>query len=353
MASYARTPEVPGGQSPKAKKLADFIATGFKFSNKGRRNLQNRDLPAEGSFLVNQISTATMVPLISLEDHFTGAVVLDRPSANKIPNFMFPQSVVDNLADIGANRISDMDKGNMSIMVISHIPAVEPPEICRKVNDQLFKAVQESKGRYRGFGFVPMGEPSEIPAELERCVKQLGFVGALIPNHADGRYYDDEDYWPMFEKAQELDVPIYIHPTPAADFKRFEGNYDKTIQTLLAGPAFAWHADIAENVIRMYGSGLFDRYPRVKIVIGHMGETIPFMLERIDRFMTRRWKGSRDRSFLTVWNEQFWVTTSGFWSLDPFACLIRTCKPDRVMYSKYCNSRRHGFSLLIMLTNRS
>ena len=271
--------------------------------------------------------------LVSLEDHFIGEVIRGRPSATAIPNHLFPERVVENCYDIGEHRIVDMDNGDVALQVVSHIPAVEPLELCRKVNNQLFEAVKTSKGRLRGFAFLPMGEPSAIPDELERCVKQLGFLGALIPNHAHGRYFDDGDYWPMFERAQELDVPIYIHPTPAADFKRFQGNYPKDIVTLLAGPALAWHTDIAENVIRMYGSGLFDHCPRVKIIIGHMGETIPFMLERIDRFLTRRWKGSKERSFLQVWNENFWITLSGMWSLGPFACLVRTVAMDRILYS--------------------
>lgn len=108
--------------------------------------------------------------------------------------------------------------------------------------------------------------------------------------------------------------------------------------TLLAGPALGWHNDIAENVIRMYASGLFDRVPRVKVIIGHMGEIIPFMLERIDRFINRRWKGSSKtlkRTFLEVWNENFWITTSGMWSLGPFACLVRMAAVDRILYSTF------------------
>lgn len=159
--------------------------------------------------------------LISLEDHFIGTVIKGRPSAANIPNHLFPQYVVDNLYDIGEHRIADMNKGDIKIQIVSHIPAVEPLDLCQKVNDQLREAVNKSKGRLRGFGFLPMGEPTTIPDELERCVKEFGFVGALIPNHANGRYFDDIDYWPMFERAQELDVPIYIRPTPAADFKRF------------------------------------------------------------------------------------------------------------------------------------
>ena len=273
-----------------------------------------------------------MKPFIALEEHFMGQAILDSPSATAIPNHLFPQLVVDNLIDIGPGRIAAMDRGNTQMQVISHIPAVEPPEVCRKVNDQLFEAVKKSGSRFRGFAFPPMGVPEEIPAELERCVKEYNFVGALIPNHAKGRYYDDAAYWPMFQKAEELDVPIYIHPTPTMDIKPFRGNYPETIATLIAGPALCWHTDIAAHVIRLYGCGLFDKYPKVKIIIGHNGEAVPFMLDRIEKFLTRRW-GTHKRGFLQVWNENFWITTSGMFHLGPLACIFRMVKPDRIMYS--------------------
>ena len=285
--------------------------------------------------LTGHSPSATVMSFITLEEHFIGAVIKGRPSTTAIPNHLFPQQVIDNLYDVAECRITNMDKGDISLQIVSHIPAVEPLTLCREVNDQLHEAIKASNGRLRGFAFLPMSEPSAIPDELERCVKQLGFLGALIPNHANGKYFDDEDYWPMFGRAQDLDVPIYIHPTPAADMARFRGNFSEDITTLLAGPALGWHNDIAENVIRMYASGLFDKHPRVKIVIGHMGEVIPFMLERIDRFLKRRWNGAMNRTFLEVWNENFWITLSGMWSLGPFACLVRMAAMDRILYSMF------------------
>ena len=148
--------------------------------------------------------------LIGLEEHFTGQAVLNRPSATAVPNHLFPKSVADNLADLAETRTNMMDRGNMSIQVVSHIPAVEPLEICREVSNQLFAAVKSSDGRLRGFAFLPIGSPDAIAQELERCVKELGFVGALIPNHAHGKCYDGKEYWPMFAKAEEPHVPIYI-----------------------------------------------------------------------------------------------------------------------------------------------
>ena len=272
--------------------------------------------------------------LLGLEEHFTGKAVVEAHATTTIPNHMFPKSVVDNLIDLGGSRIRNMDKGNMSIQVISHTPTVESPELCRAANDQLFEAIDSSGGRYRGFAFLPMENPEAIPAELERCVKELGFVGALVPNHAHGRYYDAKAFWPMFEMAQELDVPIYLHPAPTDDFERFSGNYDKLVQTLISGPALCWHTDVAMHMLRLYGSGVFDAYPCVKIILGHNGEAVPFMLDRIDKMFSRRW-GSPKRDWMTVWNENVWITTSGMFHLGPLQCCLNMCQPDRVMYSGF------------------
>ena len=271
--------------------------------------------------------------LIGLEEHFSGKAIAERPSATAIPNHMFPKSVVERLNDLGDVRIQNMDEGSMSIQVTSHIPAVEPLDICRAVNDQLFEAIQNSHGRLRGFAFLPMAEPQNIPGELSRCVRELDFVGALIPNHAHGRFYDGEEYWPMFAKAEELDVPIYIHPTPTDDMKRYAGNYSPLVQTLIAGPAFSWHAEIGTHVLRLYGSGLFDAYPRLKIILGHNGEILPFMRDRVDKFFERRWGGHK-RAWLTVWDENVWITTSGMFHLGPLRCCLEMCKADRVLYSE-------------------
>lgn len=273
------------------------------------------------------------IDLIALEEHFTGQAVAKRPSAADHPQYMLPQAIREKLEDLGEGRFREMELGNVSVQVVSHIPVVEPPEICAAVNDQLFKAVKASKGRLRAFGLLPMAHPEAITAELERCVKSLGFLGAVIINHANGRYYDDPAYWPMWEKAQELDVPITLHPTTAADMVAHKGNYDHQVQTLLAGPALRWHVDTAAHVLRLYGSGLFDAFPRLKLILGHDGETLPFSMDRIASVFAHRWGGNK-RDFRTVWNENCWITNSGMFEMAPFECCLKVCKPDRIMYSK-------------------
>ena len=273
--------------------------------------------------------------VLGLEEHFIGQAVLESSH-----DAMFLDSVMENLSDLGEKRLQDMDRGNMHIQVVSHIPDVQPPAVCRAVNDQLSDAIQNSGGRFRGFAFLPMATPDAIADELERCVKSLGFLGALIPSHANGRYYDEAAYRAMFEKAQQLDVPIYLHPTVADDLQRYAGNYDRVAQDVIAGPGLCWHTDVAVHILRLYASGLFDAYPRLKLILGHNGESLPFMLERVDRMFSRRWvsKERGSRSFMSVWNENIWITTSGMYHLGPLKCCLEMCKPDRVLYSRYPHS---------------
>ncbi|CAM1503362.1 Fc.00g081380.m01.CDS01 [Cosmosporella sp. VM-42] len=274
------------------------------------------------------------LPSITLEEHYISEAVRSSASVTKLALHKHPPTVVSNIIEIGPNRIVHMDQGGVSLQVISHIPAVESPETCVQANNQLAAAVREHPARFAGFAFLPVAEPAAAATELERCVKDHGFVGALIPNHANGVYYDGDAYDPLWERAQQLDVPIYLHPSPpSATLRRHHaGNYSDEVTQLLSTQGWGWHADVALHVLRLYTSGLFDKFPGLKLVIGHMGEMLPFMAERIEARLTNNW-GSRNRGWMTVWNQNLWITTSGMFSLGPFACLIKTVSLERILYS--------------------
>jgi len=178
-----------------------------------------------------------------------------------------------------------------------------------------------------------MTDPKAAAGEIFRCVRELGFVGALVDNHLEnGRFYDDEHFWPVFEASQELDVPIYLHPTFASDtmLEHYKGNYAENVATALSAFGWGWHAETGLHILRLYCSGLFDRYPKLKIIIGHMGELLPFQLERIVR-ASRMW--GRERGLREVWKSNIWITTSGTFALAPLACLLQTTTIDHVLYS--------------------
>jgi predicted TIM-barrel fold metal-dependent hydrolase len=178
-----------------------------------------------------------------------------------------------------------------------------------------------------------MNEPGTAANELERCVKDHGFVGALVDNHLDGEFYDNKRFWPVFEKAEELDVAIYIHPTFASEemMGYYKGNYDDSVAMALSAFGWAWHTETGLHILRLFASGLFDRFPKLKIVIGHMGELLPFQLDRI-LAQSERW-GKRERGLREVWRNNIWITTSGMFTLPPLACLLQTTSIDHVLYS--------------------
>ena len=167
--------------------------------------------------------------------------------------------------------------------------------------------------------------------------ERVGFVGALVSNHAEGRFFDDEFFWPVFERAQDLDVPIYIHPTsPTADqAEHYDGNYTKSAASALSSYIWGWHSECGLHFIKLFLSGLFDRFPKLKIILGHMSEMIPFMLDRIELFVSLLGGklGVRKREMREVWDTNVWITTSGMFSMPPFACALHAVKMDRIFYS--------------------
>ncbi|RAL15393.1 uncharacterized protein BO97DRAFT_440806 [Aspergillus homomorphus CBS 101889] len=277
-------------------------------------------------------ATAIMIPLITLEEHYSSRKMSAASPEAQAQYAAFPPHIRNKLESLGDERIQDLDKGNVSLQILSHGPGDIAAPLCTAVNDDLAAAVSQHPTRLAGFAMLPMSEPLAAATELERCVKELGFVGALIENHTGGKYYDDERFWPVFEKAQELDVPLYIHPTFATDpmMEYYKGNYDDSVALALSAYGWAWHTETALHILRLYAGGVFDRYPKLKIVIGHMGEMLPFQLDRVFTVSARFGK---ERSFQEVWRNNIWVTTSGMFSLTPLACLLKTTSIEHVLYS--------------------
>jgi predicted TIM-barrel fold metal-dependent hydrolase len=281
-----------------------------------------------------------MLPAITLEEHFVSKSIAawgkDSDPKNPEPAYdIFPDDVRRKLFTLGSERLADMERANIALQIISHGPTrrCPPPDICRKANLELADAVCSNKNRLAGFAVLPMEDPSAATDELDYCVKQLQFLGALVNNQSNGHFYDGTRYWPVFAKAQELDVPIYIHPTYATldAVERSSGNWGHFVAESLANWGWGWHSDTAVHILRLFASGLFDKYPSLKIIIGHDGEMLPFQLERILP-MSRKW-GLRERDLLQVWTNNIWVTTSGMFSTTPFECLRRTLPISHILFS--------------------
>ena len=274
-------------------------------------------------------------PLVALEEHYLSPHVRAELKAlgKNDPYEGFPPAIINQLHDLGENRVKDLDAGGIRLQVISHSALDGSPDAVRAANNDLAAACKARSSRLAAFAKLPMEDPLAAVEELRRCIHEHHFVGALINNHVNGEFYDDEKFWPVFACAEELDVPVYLHPTFAADdaMPHYQGNFSGMAALSMSAFAWGWHAETGLHVLRLWASGLFDKYPKLKIVLGHMGELLPYQLDRI---MTgsSRW-GKCDRDLRTVWTQNIWITTSGMFSLAPLACLLKVCSIDRIMYS--------------------
>lgn len=271
-------------------------------------------------------------PLITLEEHYIFRKVVTASNSDEI-YALFPSPIVAKLEDLDEKRIADMDAGGISMQIISHGPLDASPALCAEANSHLAAAISKHPTRMKGFAMLSMCSPGLAAQELERSVKELGLVGALLDNHFDGKFYDDKHFWPVFAKAEELDVPLYIHPTfaPKEMMDHYKGNYDNRVAQALSAFGWGWHSETGLHFLRLWCAGLFDRFPKLKIIIGHMGELLPFQLDRIVGMSPRL--GGWKRGMGEVWRENVWVTTSGMFALAPLACLLQTTSKEHVLFS--------------------
>src|ERR1700757_1066765 len=196
-----------------------------------------------------------------------------------------------DLCDIGEGRIAQMDAAGIDMQVISltapgveQLEAAEALALARDTNDALAAPLARHPTRLSGFAALPIAAPDQAAKELERRVRNQAFAGAVINGHQRGRYLDDKFFWPVLEAAEALGAPIYLHPTrpPKPVIEASFGGFAPLVTEMLAGPGFGWHIETAVHVLRMVLGGVFDRFPKLQVVIGHMGEGLPFFMQRVD-----------------------------------------------------------------------
>lgn len=281
---------------------------------------------------------------IALEEHFaTEETLMD--SAGFVPDKDWPE-LRSRLLDIQDRRVRLMDEHGIETMILSlNAPAVQAiadpvraNETARRANDFLAEQVAKQPRRFRGFAALPMQDPELAARELERCVKELGFVGALVNGFSqDSRsavplYYDMAQYWPFWAAVQALDVPFYLHPRNPlpADARLYDGH------AWLLGPTWAFGQETAVHALRLMGSGLFDRYPALNIILGHLGEGLPYSMWRIDH--RNAWVKATPqyparRKIADYFNENFYLTTSGNFRTQTLIDAILEIGADRILFS--------------------
>jgi predicted TIM-barrel fold metal-dependent hydrolase len=241
----------------------------------------------------------------------------------------------ERLSDMGALRIREMDEAGIDLQVMSETaPATQnlDPEtavrLARRSNDYLHEAVRAHPDRFAGFATLPTPDPRAAADELERAVTKLGFKGAMIMGLTHGRFLDEKDFWPIFERAAALDVPIYIHPGPP--HPAVVDAYYKDFPDLVGAP-LAFTVETLTHSVRLIVRGVFDTYPSLKIIVGHLGEALPFLLWRVDNTLKRH--TTLARGFSDYVREHFYVTTSGAFSNTALQCTIAELGAEKIMFS--------------------
>ena len=274
--------------------------------------------------------------IIALEEHYLDPEV--RAQFGPIDQTR-GAAVVKRLEDLAELRIAAMDESGIDIQVLSHgAPGVQKMDaetsvrLARVANDRLYQSIQVCPNRFAGFATIPTPVPAAAADELERTVTKLGFKGAMVHGLTNGEFLDRKSFWPIFERAQALDVPIYLHPSQphpqVTDI--YYGDYVEQWPWIIRA-GWGYTVETATQAIRMVLSGVFDTYPRLKVIVGHMGEGIPFHLWRISQALSR--EGPTKRSFRDYFCEHFFITTSGFFSSPALLCCVMELGIDRIMFS--------------------
>jgi 2,3-dihydroxybenzoate decarboxylase len=242
------------------------------------------------------------------------------------------------ISSMGALRLSEMDKAGIDMQVLSHgppavqkLPAAIAVPIAARVNDRLAAQVAANPARFAAFATLPTSDPEAAADELERAVG-IGFKGAMIHGMSMGKFIDRKEFWPIFARAEKLDVPIYLHPAlpQAGVMDAYFSDYVNDFP-LVVRPAWGYTVETATQAIRLILSGVFDAHPKLKIILGHLGETLPFLIWRIDQALKR--PGQKVVNFREVFINNFWITTSGFFSTPALLCCVTEMGVDRVLFA--------------------
>jgi 2,3-dihydroxybenzoate decarboxylase len=274
---------------------------------------------------------------IALEEH----VVLDREEhidrwrtmVPMIPEQLLPP-IISRLTDT-SQRLELMNQGEIDLAVLSNVAVVQgfveseaALRIAREANDHLAEVVRARPDRFAAFATTPLQHPAEGADELQRAVEQLGLVGTMLFGQTGGRYLDDRFFDPFWEGAQHLDVPVYLHAADAAALPASQAGRPE-----LRGPTWSWTAETATHALRMVFGGVFDRFPRVRVILGHMGETLPFFLWRLDQRAGAFADQAPAMKPSQLVRRNIRITTAGAFSDQPLRCALDALGEDNVMFS--------------------
>ncbi|QNK64861.1 amidohydrolase [Pedobacter sp. PAMC26386] len=285
--------------------------------------------------------------IVTLEEHVSfpemtsliPAGVLGNKKTSSATMLMMPK-----LADISGERLNSMNDSGISMQVLSVentdvnlLDSTLAPEFASRYNDLLAEKIKDHPERFTAFAHLPMTTPAAAADELERTVKAYGFRGAMIRGLTNGDFLDAPKFAPIFERAEKLGVPIYIHPglPPNAVMDAYYSNIGNNTgpYDAIACWGWGWHSETAVHVLRLLAAGIFDTYPQLKIIIGHMGEMLPMMWERSNKAFQPGSGGQNQRTLIETFRQQLYITTSGFFTQPPLQIALDTIGIDNIMLS--------------------
>jgi gamma-resorcylate decarboxylase len=277
---------------------------------------------------------------IAVEEHFR--IEETRGSESRYPG-RYWQELPGKLLDIHGTRLAEMDRTGIDIEVISlnsnAVQGVPDPAqaiaLARRANEALAEAIAKRPDRFAGLAALPMQDPHAATAELDRAVRELKFKGALVNGFSQvgapdtAVYYDQPQYRPFWAEVERLNVPFYLHPRDQLPSRRqaYDGH------PWLVGSPWGFADETAIHALRLMGCGLFDEFPKLQIVLGHLGERIPYDLWRLDHRLRNVPDRPAKRTMAEYFRNNFHITTSGHFSTPSLLQAILTVGADRVLFA--------------------
>lgn len=291
--------------------------------------------------------------LIAIEDHYMSKSVnekymevmtkmvspAERARLEGLKGFLANSTI----SDLGEVRLATMDKQGVDVQEISYgnnspqdLPAAAAVSLCRQANDELAEATRQHPDRFAGWAALPVGDPKAAADELSRTVNELGFKGASLNGNYNGRFFDEPEFFPIFERAAELGVPVYLHPgfpsETVADYYYKGENIPQAVSAVFGAYGYGWHVDVGIHMMRMILSGTFEKLPTLKLMTGHWGELVPYYFDRIDEMLPESVSGL-SRPFSEVYKGHVYITPSGIASRGPAMLAIDAMGADHVLWS--------------------
>lgn len=294
-----------------------------------------------------------MNKVIAVEEHF---MIED---VNQQFNELFYQKVKDpaqlakasfidqfvkrgEISEIGEKRIQFMDEHGIDVMILSYgnnSPMYLEKEyavpLCKKVNDELAAYCTKYPGRFYGFATIPVSDVNEAVKELERAVIVLGLKGVMFNGIYQGKFFDEEEFFPIFEKAEQLGIPVMFHPGEVdseVSKRYYQGSWPLSVTNIFAGHGIGWHYETGVQYLRIILSGLLDRLPKLKLICGHWGETLPFYFSRLNETMTSEVTGLR-YPISEYFKRNMYLTPSGMFYPEDLRFCLDIMGADRILWA--------------------